>query len=122
MLSWVHHHSLAELHMTYLAKMYTVCVSTYQMAVLLAYNQGLEHSMNSLAQLTRLPTQELTSTVQTLIDSKMLEAGEVGGGGARGGAECTISMDSEVKLNMNYSNKRTRFKLTATLQKDSQQV
>lgn len=124
MLSWLHHLSLAELRMTYLKKVYTVCVSTYQMAVLLAYNQGLEHTMTSLTQFTRLPEQELTSTVQTLVDSKMLEVGGAGGGGARGGAECSVSMsmESNVKLNMNYSNKRTRFKVTAALQRDSQQV
>lgn len=110
--------------MAYLKKMYTVCVSTYQMAVLLAYNQELQHSMASLAQFTRLPENELTSTVQTLVDSKLLEVGESGGGVARGGAECSVSMamESQVKLNVNYSNKRTRFKVTATLQRDSQQV
>ena len=94
------------------------------MAVLLAYNQALTHTMSSLTQFTRLPDQELVSTVQTLVDSKLLETGETGGGGVRGGAECSVSMGMEcgVRLNTNYSNKRTRFKVTATLQKDSQQV
>lgn len=115
-LSWLHNLSVAELSMTYLKKVYTVCVSTYQMAVLLAYNQGHTHSIHSLGQLTQLPSQELSSTIQSLLDSKILESTRREG---EGGGEDKLA---QYKLNMNYANKRTKFKITAMLHKDTPQV
>lgn len=114
MLSWLHLLSLAELRMTYLKKVYTVCVSTNQMAVLLAFNEATQHSSTALGQFTQLPSNELTSTVQSLLDSKLLEAEQEAGQAGEG--------VMQLKLNMSYSNKRTKFKVTAMLQKDSQQV
>lgn len=114
MLSWLHLLSLAELRMTYLKKVYTVCVSTNQMAVLLAFNEATQHSSTALGQFTQLPSNELTSTVQSLLDSKLLEAEQEVGQAGEG--------VMQLKLNMSYSNKRTKFKVTAMLQKDSQQV
>lgn len=134
-LSWLHHLSLAELRMAYLKKVYTVCVSTYQMAVLLAYNQQAEHSTASLARITQLPDHELASTIQSLLDSKLLESIEqavTGGqeegrvptrdGGTGGGTGKEKGERRTLKLNMGYTNKRTKFKITAMLQKESQQV
>ena len=37
-------------------------------------------------------------------------------------AATTVGTSSVVKLNRGYSNKRTKFKVTAPLQKDTQQV
>ena len=137
--------------MGYLKKAYTVCVSTYQMAVLLAYNEADSHSTASLAHATQLPSHELTSTIQSLLDSKiLLEVSGEGGmagtsgvtdearGGVAGSEEGCVAKEgvsgheggrakrdekqTTFKLNMNYSNKRTKFKITAMLQKDSQQV
>ena len=123
-LSWLHHLSLSELRLSYLKRAYTVSVSTYQMAVLLAYNQADTLPLSALTQLTQLPTHELSSTLLSLTESKLLLA-QGGGGGAGGGAqeeEEKVLPSSQFKLNMNYSNKRTKFKITAMLQKDSQQV
>lgn len=152
-LSWLHHLSLAELRMGYTKRAYTVCVSTYQMAVLLAYNESDSHTTASLAHATQLPSQELATTIQSLLDSKiLLETTEQGGVAERGG-ESVAGKDGEdaaadngggvagtggegvtkegvagtgeeqiFRLNMNYSNKRTKFKITAMMQKDSQQV
>ena len=117
-LSWLHHLSVAELSMTYLKKAYTVCVSTYQMAVLLAYNQGHTHSTHSLGQLTRLPSQELSSTIQSLLDSKILESTRSKAGEGEGEGD----KPAQYMLNMNYANKRTKFKITAMLHKDTPQV
>lgn len=107
--------------MAYLKKAYTVCVSTYQMAVLLAYNQTSTHTTASLAHFTQLTSHELASTVQSLLDSKILEQAAPPEGRANvGGAE--KEGNPTLQLNMNYTNKRTKFKITAMLQKDSQQV
>ena len=111
--------------MSYLKRVYTVSVSTYQMAVLLAYNQADTLPLSALSQHTQLPVDELTNTLHSLTDSKLLIQR---GGGAAGSKsqgdeeEMTDFQSAEFQLNMNYSNKRTKFKITAMLQKDSQQV
>lgn len=138
-LSWLHHLSLSELRMSHLKKAYTVCVSTYQMAVLLAYNSADSLSLSSLSQLTQLPAHELSTTLHSLTDSKLLlqlggaatakgptgeeEEAVEGSKGQGGVAEEEKALQASLfQLNMNYSNKRTKFKITAMLQKDSQQV
>ena len=60
--------------MTYLKRPYTVCVTTYQMSVLLAFNQSSLHTYTSLQQYTQLEVNELTLTVQSLVDCKLLVA------------------------------------------------
>ncbi len=131
-LSWLHHLSLCELRLSYLKRAYNVAVSTYQMAVLLAYNHADSLPFSSLSQLTHLPPHELSSTLLSLTDSKLLlhqgggAAGEAQGSqGSRGQEtekEEKFLPNSLFKLNMSYNNKRTKFKITAMLQKDSQQV
>jgi cullin 2 len=146
--------------MEYLKKPYTVCVSTYQMAVLLAFNKTDSHSIASLLQDTQLSHHELTTTIQSLLDCKILleqvgvatrqevaATDEVGVAAEQGvmavaqsaatnqvGVATGVTMATEdvssrnegtktvYRLNMNYSNKRTKFKITSMMQKDTQQV
>lgn len=112
-LSWLHPLSLAELKLSYLKKPYTACVSAYQMAVLLAFNQSESITMAALSQWTHLPPDELAATVRSLTDTKLLQTE---------GERSEVDGESLIKLNMNYSNKRTKFKITAAFQKESTQV
>lgn len=113
-LSWLYQMSIGDLRLTYLKRPYTVSVTTYQIAILLAFNTKEQHSYSSLQHHTGLDHQELTITLQSLIDSKLLllENGETTVHPAH---ECMV------RLNKNYSNKRTKFKITASLQRDTQQ-
>ena len=96
--------------MTHLKRSYMLSVTTYQMAVLLAYNDRPLHTHQSLSHITQLAVSDLTPTLQSLVDAKILtEDKEVG-------------VASVLKLNQSYSNKRTKFKVTSALQKESQQV
>ena len=67
--------------MSYLKKPYTVCVTTYQMAVLLAFNTSDLHTYTSLQQFSQLRHAELMVTLQSLVECKLLAlcAGEVRG-------------------------------------------
>jgi cullin 2 len=112
-LSWLYHMSLGDLRLNYLKKQYTVSATTHQMALLLAFNSSEQHSFSSLLLQCGLDNKEMTFTLQSLLTSKLLILQD---------EETTLhSADCMVCLNKNYSNKRTKFKITAALQKDTQQ-
>jgi len=67
-LTWLHHHSQADLKLGYLKKPYTVCVTTYQMAVLCAYNEEDSYDLSTLCRHTQLSKEEIKSTLQTLVE------------------------------------------------------
>ena len=71
-LAWLHHMSTGEIKTSYLKKPYTVCVTTYQMVTLLSFNTKDQYSFSSLLQSTQLAEQELVSTLQSLVDCKIL--------------------------------------------------
>lgn len=64
--------STGEIKTDYLKKPYTICVTTYQMVTLLLFNTKEQYSFSSLLQSTQLAEQELLSTLQSLVDCKML--------------------------------------------------
>ena len=101
--------------MTYLKKLYTVCVTTHQMALLLAYNDSEVFSVSSLEAFTQLPKHELSNTLHSLLDSKLVLR-------QQGEGPTELTPQTMIKLNKNYSNKRTKFKVIAASQKDTQQV
>ncbi|XP_065896502.1 cullin-2-like isoform X2 [Dysidea avara] len=101
-LTWVMGVSSGELRITYLEKPYTLCVSAHHMSILLAFNTSTCHSISFLMEHTNLEEAELIRIVQLLVDNKLLSLidGE------------SLSSSSQLNLNMNYSNKRTKFKIT----------
>ncbi len=71
-LTWLHQLSTGELKTNYLRRSYTISVTTYQLAILLAYNGTVEHSYSALAQITGLQQSELIATVQSLVDARLI--------------------------------------------------
>uniref|UniRef100_A0A8C6EFE4 Cullin-2 n=1 Tax=Microcebus murinus TaxID=30608 RepID=A0A8C6EFE4_MICMU len=102
----------SEVKMNYLGKPYVAMVTTYQMAVLLAFNNSEIVSYKELQDSTQMNEKELTKTIKSLLDVKMInhdsEKEDID-------AECSFS------LNMNFSSKRTKFKITTSMQKDTPQ-
>lgn len=123
-LTWLHHHSLADVHLTYLKKPYTVCVTTYQMIVLCAFNECDQYSLASLGQRTLLSPQDLSAILLSLLNCKLLLEKEEGEEEEEEGglASDAITSSTNYILNKNYFNKRTKFKITASTPKDTQQV
>lgn len=58
--------------MNYLGKPYVVMVTTYQMAVLLAFNNSETVSYKELQDSTQMNEKELTKTIKSLLDVKMI--------------------------------------------------
>ncbi|PRD27356.1 UNVERIFIED_CONTAM: Cullin-2 [Trichonephila clavipes] len=101
---------IAELKLCYLKKSYIVTMSTYQMAILLLYETADEVAYSEILENTKLSDEQLTKQIQSLLESKLLVSD----------SEKPIDSGS-FALNKEYSNKRTKFKLTAVIQKEATQ-
>lgn len=64
--------SSGEVKMNYLSKPYVAMVTTYQMAVLLAFNNSQTVSYKELQDGTQMNEKELQKTIKSLLDVKML--------------------------------------------------
>ncbi|XP_064647338.1 cullin-2-like [Lineus longissimus] len=109
-LTWMHSFCNAELKFAYLKKPYFVTMGTFHMAILLLYNNANTLSFQDLLINTDLPEKELIKQLQALVETKIITSD---------GEE--VDKNSNFLLNMNYTNKRTKFKITVAVQKESTQ-
>ncbi|XP_067398737.1 cullin-2 isoform X2 [Emydura macquarii macquarii] len=98
--------------LTWLHYLCTAMVTTYQMAVLLAFNNSENVSYKELQDSTQMNEKELTKTIKSLLDVKMINHDL---------DKEDIEAESTFSLNMNFSSKRTKFKITTSMQKDTPQ-
>lgn len=85
-------------------------MQTYQMAMLLLFETCDSLTCKEIQDSLQLNSDTFQKHIQSLIESKLLLVGSE-----------TLDDATEVKLNLDYSNKRTKFKITAALQKETQQ-
>lgn len=131
-----------EVKMNYLTKPYVAMVTTYQMAVLLAFNNSQTVTYKELQDGTQMNEKELQKTIKSLLDVKMLnhDSQKVVVAASTLCVRrqlspsvipnvllplCTqeeIEIESTFSLNMNFTSKRTKFKITTSMQKDTPQV
>ncbi|XP_030406036.1 cullin-2 isoform X1 [Mauremys mutica] len=111
-LTWLHYLCTGEVKMNYLCKPYVAMVTTYQMAVLLAFNNSETVSYKELQDSTQMNEKELTKTIKSLLDVKMINHDL---------DKEDIEAESTFSLNLNFSSKRTKFKITTSMQKDTPQ-
>ncbi|XP_029384820.1 cullin-2 isoform X2 [Echeneis naucrates] len=111
-LTWLHYLCTGEVKMNYLSKPYVAMVTTYQMAVLLAFNNSQMVSYKELQDGTQMNEKELQKTIKSLLDVKMLN---------HDSEKEEIEAESTFSLNMSFTSKRTKFKITTSMQKDTPQ-
>ena len=80
-------------------------MGTFQMAVLLCFNERDQLKVKDIQEQTHLSGKELIKQIQSLIESKLLSTQN----------EEEINEQSLIVLNNEYSNKRTKFKITAAV-------
>uniref|UniRef100_A0A8C4N3R7 Cullin-2 n=1 Tax=Eptatretus burgeri TaxID=7764 RepID=A0A8C4N3R7_EPTBU len=112
-LTWLHYLCTGEVKMNYLTKPYVATVTTYQMAVLLTFNSSDVVTYQDLVLSTQLQDKELGKTLRSLLDARLL---------SHSAGEEEVTVDSSFTLNMEFSSKRTKFKITTAMQKESPQV
>lgn len=98
--------------MNYLSKPYVAVVTTYQMAVLLAFNNGETVSYKELQDSTQMNEKELQKTIKSLLDVKMIN---------HDSEKEEIEPESTFSLIMSFTSKRTKFKITTSMQRDTPQ-
>uniref|UniRef100_A0A668AZ66 Cullin 2 n=1 Tax=Myripristis murdjan TaxID=586833 RepID=A0A668AZ66_9TELE len=111
-LTWLHYLCTGEVKMNYLSKPYVAMVTTYQMAVLLAFNNSQTVAYKELQDGTQMNEKELQKTIKSLLDVKMLN---------HDSQKEEIEAESTFSLNMSFTSKRTKFKITTSMQKDTPQ-
>lgn len=111
-LYWIHNLCSGDLRLGYLKKPYVVNVSTFHMGIMLCFNNSAMQSVRELVEFTKMTERDLLKHIQILIDTKILLANN--------DAKDLLS-NSSLSLNMNYTNKRTKFKISGATQKDSAQ-
>ncbi|RNA16621.1 Cullin-2 [Brachionus plicatilis] len=93
--------------LNYLKKHYSVTMGTFQMAILLGFNHSAAISLKEIQETTQL---------QSLLESKLP---------AESTANKSLSEDlnesTVITLNLNYFNKRTKFKINAAIQNETPQ-
>jgi hypothetical protein len=63
---------LAEIRMTHLDRSYFVTMGTYQMGILLQFNEHKQLTLNEIEEATKLNMKELEKQTISLIDAKFL--------------------------------------------------
>ncbi|XP_039546576.1 cullin-2-like [Pimephales promelas] len=111
-LTWLHYLCTGEVKMNYLSKPYVAVVTTYQMAVLLAFNNSETVSYKELQDSTQMNEKELQKTIKSLLDVKMI---------SHDSEKEEIEAESTFSLIMSFTSKRTKFKITTSMQKDTPQ-
>ncbi len=112
-LAWMHHLGKADIRLNYLRKKYLVTASDFQTALLLLFNKreiAQTVSWEDFAAESSLAEGELEKTLSSLVASKLLLRSS-GGEKDCPGAGYTV--------NTGYSNKHLKFKITASLQTET---
>ncbi|KAF4533341.1 hypothetical protein B566_EDAN002738 [Ephemera danica] len=109
-LTWLHHLCHGELKLNYLKKTYMITMQTYQMAILLLFEKSSKLSFLDLQETLQLNADQLGKHITSLMECKLLVCDTE-----------LLGPDCQLSLNMDYSNKRTKFRITAALQRESPQ-
>ncbi|KAI9336011.1 Cullin [Zopfochytrium polystomum] len=109
-LSWLHHLSKADVKTFYLDKRYELNVSTFQLGVLLLFNDSTSMSVNEISAQTRLGDAELKRVLKSLTEAKLLDA-----------SLPSFDNSTIVSLNTAFTSKRIKVKIAAAVQMESAQ-
>jgi len=109
-LTWLHHLSNGDIKLGYTGKTYIINMTTTQMAVLLLFDKSDSLSYSDLQDTTKLSDDQFPRYVQSLLDAKLLQM-----------STDTLEPASVISLNLKYSNKRTKFRIAGTVQKETPQ-
>ena len=127
-LTWLHHLSNGDIKLGYLSKTYIINMTTFQvriynidfwrevsnfffqMSILLLFEKSDSLSFNELKNATKISDDQFPRHVQSLLEAKLLTC-----------STSELNDESVIGLNMKYSNKRTKFRIAGTVQKETPQ-
>ncbi|ORY86878.1 cullin protein [Protomyces lactucae-debilis] len=107
-LQWLWQHSKADIKVNYLPSKYTFQVSTYQLAILMAYNTTLSLTYTELQAITGITAKDqLDGALGILVKAKVLLLSETDG--------------QRYSLNTNFKNKKLRINLNLPIKSEQKQ-
>uniref|UniRef100_A0A1B6DHH6 Cullin-2 n=1 Tax=Clastoptera arizonana TaxID=38151 RepID=A0A1B6DHH6_9HEMI len=109
-LTWLHHLCQGELKIGYLKKTYIVIMQTFQMAILLLFENCDNLTCKEIQDTLQLNSDQFDKHISSLVDCKLLNSSSE-----------NFTGDTVLSLNLEYSNKRTRLRISTALQKESTQ-
>merc|ERR1711992_488437 len=109
-LNWLYHMSKGELTTNCFKNKYTLQASTFQMAVLLAFNDSDKWTVARLTEATQIKMDILSQVLQILLKSKLLVLDDESStaAGSSSTDEANLNNDSVITLFKNYKNKKLR--------------
>lgn len=109
-LTWLHHLCQGELKLGYLKKTYIFTMQTFQMAVMLLFEKSDSLTCAEIQETLQLNADQFAKHISSLVDCKLLTASSE-----------NLVGPTVLSLNMDYSNKRTRLRISTALQKETPQ-
>ncbi|KAG0028351.1 hypothetical protein BGZ81_004802 [Podila clonocystis] len=109
-LSWFWHWCRADVRVNFLDKRYELSLSLYQFAVLAVFNAGDSFTLHEIRSQIKLVEFELIRVVKSLVEAGLLTT-----------TATNMDLNSVIKLNFGFSNKRTKLKISGGLQADTPQ-
>ncbi|CAG7835527.1 unnamed protein product [Allacma fusca] len=109
-LTWLHHLSTSDVKLNYTKRTYFITMQTLQLSLLTHFEIQDSLSCKELQELTQLNDDAFTRHLQSLIDCKLLLA-----------SSKELTADTIIELNKNYSNKRSKFRISGAMQKETPQ-
>lgn len=113
-LKWLHHLSSAEVKMQITNKTYHVNMSTFQLSILLLFNDVDKLTVSEVSRSTALPAKELQTNLNALLQADILK--------------CDVDISKELReeasvvINTNFQHRRTRFRVSVPQSHKEQQV
>merc|ERR1711902_393061 len=115
-LNWLYHMSKGELVTNCFKNKYTLQASTFQMSVLLAFNEADSWTVGGLADATKIKMDILKQVIQILLKSKLLVGPTVDGSD-----ENSIESSTVVNLFHEYKNKKLRVNINIPMKTEQRQ-
>uniref|UniRef100_A0A1L8DST3 Cullin-1 n=1 Tax=Nyssomyia neivai TaxID=330878 RepID=A0A1L8DST3_9DIPT len=103
-LNWLYHMCKGDLITNCFKNRYTLQASTFQMAVLLQFNDQTALTAQQLADSTGITHEHLVQVLETLVKVKLLTC-----------HDDEVTMDSHIELNMAFKNKKLRINISFPL-------
>ncbi|KAK7573920.1 hypothetical protein V9T40_011111 [Parthenolecanium corni] len=107
-LTWMYHLSQGELKLCYLSKVHLITMQTFQMAILLLFENTTTLICSDIVNTLQLNWEQFLKNCITLVECKILIS-----------STKELEKDTVLTLNEKYYNKRTRLRITASLQKEA---
>ncbi|KAJ3200955.1 hypothetical protein HDU82_008478 [Entophlyctis luteolus] len=98
----------ADVRLTYLDKKYELNISLQQLVLLLLFNDALTLKVSVIAELAQIDVADVHKLLKPLLDLEILRCGGN-----------TSEPQAEVSVNLKFSNKRTKLKISAIAQSES---